>query len=133
MSYKIGRTEDTPEIDQYLDYETAKRAAIAHSADGTAWRVWEVETGKLCCIALPAADSVSNGANAAIAETKANTTYQIGHLENVRDDDPVYDDLELAIEDAESNSYDDSTWGVWESETGELLYIVYQQERFKRD
>lgn len=56
--------------------------------------------------------------------------FSIGHLERPLSTDRQFDDRAEAEITAVEASYDDGVWGVWDSEDGELLAIVYQQQVF---
>jgi len=56
--------------------------------------------------------------------------YRVAVLERPNDDAEFFDEIEDAEERAINESVDDSVYGVWENESGELVSIVYQQRVF---
>lgn len=59
--------------------------------------------------------------------------YQVGHLKDIKNDDPVFDTLELAAQDAMLKSQPNRIWdgepyGVWTSQDDgcELVAIAYE-------
>jgi hypothetical protein len=56
--------------------------------------------------------------------------YSYGKLEFPAEDDPRFEDLEEAEQEAAKASWDDGVYGVWEDESGELMAIVYERTVF---
>jgi hypothetical protein len=61
-------------------------------------------------------------------------SYQIGHLEYPKKDDPEIGSFREAIKQAQDNSIDDNIWAVWTSqaEGSELMAIIYGGEVFEK-
>lgn len=63
----------------------------------------------------------------------------VGILDHQQLDDPRYDNLEPAIQQAQTLSWSDSVCAVWEvpeggdDEDSEIVVLVYQQAVFRRD
>lgn len=57
--------------------------------------------------------------------------HQIGHLELFQKDDPIFDSYNAAIDAAMQKSQDDeSAFGIWHYDTGELVAIVHEGTLF---
>lgn len=63
-------------------------------------------------------------------EMDEDATYSVGRLEHPHEDDQRFHDETNAIRNAMAASIDDSVYGVWDDDTGELLHIVYQRQVF---
>ena len=57
--------------------------------------------------------------------------YQVGDLIYFKEDDPTFEDKEMAILHAEALAMGDSPIGIWDPDTGELLYIAYEGKLFQ--
>jgi len=57
--------------------------------------------------------------------------YQVGNLTYFKKDDPIFEDKEEAIQHAEALEDDYKPIGIWETDEGELLYIVYGGKLFQ--
>lgn len=56
--------------------------------------------------------------------------YRVAVLERPNENPEFFDEIEDAEEYAINESIDDSVYGVWENQEGELVSIVYQQRVF---
>lgn len=62
-----------------------------------------------------------------------------GIIDHQQNDDPVYGDIEAAIQQAQTLSWTDSVCAVWEvpegktDEDSEIVVLVYQQVVYRRD
>jgi len=57
-----------------------------------------------------------------------NEQHQVGYLELFENADPVFDNYDAAVADAMQKSHDEeeSAFGIWHYDTGELVAIVHE-------
>ena len=59
--------------------------------------------------------------------------FQVGHLIDLEDDDPIFESLEKAVTyTLKTFEYADWPVGIWRKEDGELIFIFYQGELFTK-